>query len=60
MKVGGEFYSATIGEKYPVVYSGDLSQEALPDPGAGDDHGALPLRLCHDRVPAALEIAGDR
>jgi transposase len=29
-------------------------------PGAGDDHGPLPVRVCDDRAPAPPEPAGDR
>jgi len=43
-----------------VPGGGDLSQETFPNPGHGDDQGALPLHLCDDRVPAPPETAGDR
>jgi hypothetical protein len=34
--------------------------EPLPDPGTGDDHGPLPVRVCDDRVPAPPKPAGER
>jgi transposase len=43
-----------------VPGGGDLPEETLPDPGTGDDHGSLPVRVCDGRVPAPPEPAGNR
>jgi transposase len=43
-----------------VPGGGDLPEETVADPGAGDDHGPLPVRVCDDRVPAPPEPAGNR
>lgn len=41
-------------------FTPSLTKETLPDPGTGDDHGTLPLRVCDDRVPALPEPTGNR
>ena len=37
-----------------------LPEETIVDPGAGDDHGPLPVCACDDRVPAEPEPAGNQ
>jgi len=43
-----------------VPIGGDLSRDTVSDPGAGDDHGALPLHLYNDRIPVEPELARNR
>lgn len=52
--------SGSLSKNLSLWVAEIYSQETVSDPSTGNDHDALPVHVCNDKVPVSPEPAGNR